>query len=158
MGNAGASSTMGDAGASSTTEEDWVCIRNLTNKQNLNFLKSSYYRKVFYSRTKIMEMLLTWENLRTFSGFWFKIVYLLFLCTSWRLFFNAHYFQWSSAASTHMTNIDAVLAVQIHLARHCRAVNRLMPNDPTIPQLCSDLMLYMAHNSTGYAPYPLYEL
>ena len=60
--------------------------------------------------------------------------------------------------STHMTNIDAVLEMQIHLARKCSAVNRLLPNDPIFPQLRSDLMLYMAHNSTGYAPYPLYEL
>ena len=30
----------------------------LSNKQNLNYLKSSFYRKAFYSRSKIMKMLL----------------------------------------------------------------------------------------------------
>ena len=31
--------------------------------------------------------------------------------------------------STHMTNIDAVLEMQIHLARKCSAVNKLLPDD-----------------------------
>ena len=87
----------------------------------------------------------------TFSGFWFKIVYLLFLYTSWRLVSDEHYFQWNSAASTYMTNIDAA-------GLSLDAVNRLLPEDPIFPQLCSDLMLYMAHNTAGYALYALYEL
>ena len=41
-----------------------------------------------------------------------------------------------------MTNIDAVFAMKMRLARHS-----------IFPQLCSDLMLYMAHNSAGYALY-----
>ena len=60
---------------------------------------------------------------------------------------NAHCIHWNSAASAHMTNIDAVLVMQIHFARQCSAVNWLLPDDPIFPHLCSDLMLYMAHNS-----------
>ena len=41
----------------------------------------------------------------------------------------------------------------IHLAGHCSAVNRLLPDDPIFLQLCSDLMLYMAHNCAGNALY-----
>ena len=46
-----------------------------------------------------------------------------------------------------MTDIDTVLAMQIHLARHCSKENWLLPDNPIFPQLFSDLMLYMAHNS-----------
>ena len=73
--------------------------------------------------------------LSTFSGFWFKIVYSLYLYMSWLLVSNAHYFQWNSAASTHMANIDSVLAMQIHLALHCSSVNQLLPNNPIFPAL-----------------------
>ena len=41
----------------------------------------------------------------------------------------------NSAASTHMTSIDAVLGMQIHLARHSSEVNRLLLNDPIFPWL-----------------------
>ena len=34
----------------------------------------------------------------------------------------------------------------LHLARHCNPVNWLLPDDPLVSLLCSDLMLYMAHN------------
>ena len=34
----------------------------------------------------------------------------------------------------------------------------LLPDDPIFPQLCSDLMLYIANNNAGYMLYALYEL
>ena len=71
----------------------------LANKQNLNFLQISSYKKVFYLRLKIMKCCWHQKNLRTLSGFWFKIVYSLVLYTSWRPISNEHDFQWSSAAA-----------------------------------------------------------
>ena len=40
--------------------------QSFTNKQNLNFLKSTFYKIVFHSRSKIMKMLLTSENFEDF--------------------------------------------------------------------------------------------
>ena len=47
----------------------------------------------------------------------------------------------AAVASAHMTNIDTVFNMLIHLAQHSRAVKCLLPDYPIFLQLCSYLII-----------------
>ena len=102
---------------------------SLTNKQNLNFLKSSSYKKVFYSRSKIMKMLLT--------SFWSSSIYCFYIRLDalfpMRIISNEIQQQAQKLPTLAQS-------LQCRYTLPVTAVNWLLPDDPLFPQLRSDIL------------------